>query len=86
MADTNHNGNEPAHPSQYVDFSESAERGFNVVSNEAHGLTKREYFAAMAMQGIVARNGIADSDGDRINLVAESVLYADALLAELDEE
>ena len=47
------------------------------------GLTKREYFAAMAMQGLCAnsvrREGIGLSD-----LVEDSRLIADALLAELE--
>ena len=45
------------------------------------GLTKREYFAAMAMQGMANNNNIT------VEIVAAwSVQYADALLAELAKE
>ena len=47
-------------------------------TNSYLGLTKREYFAAMAMQGLVDRH-------INYEVVAEhSVRYSDALLAELE--
>jgi hypothetical protein len=49
------------------------------------GLTKREYFAAMAMQGLAsALNGTWLRD--RQYTAEMAVLYADALLAELEKE
>ncbi len=45
-----------------------------------HGLTKREYFAAMAMQGLISGNGTHFSD-----IPEKSVEFADALLAELEK-
>ena len=46
-----------------------------------HGLTKREYFAAMAMQGI-----LTNPDGQRSDQAAVTArLYADALLNELEK-
>jgi hypothetical protein len=52
------------------------------------GLTKREYFAAMAMQGIIAghfADTVPHCDRDAGSTVAHfAVLYADALLAELE--
>lgn len=48
------------------------------------GLTKRELFAAMAMQG--ALGGAPGSHLHPYNLANESVMYADALLAELAKE
>ncbi len=43
------------------------------------GLTKREYFAAMAMQGTM-------TSGYSVNMIAEiAVKMADALLAELEK-
>jgi hypothetical protein len=45
-----------------------------------HGLTKREYFAAMAMQGILARACYRTGDAAR-----QSIMYADALLKELEK-
>ena len=44
----------------------------------ATGLTRRELFAAMAMQGLLAHFGAQSGDGIKI-----AVDYADALLAEL---
>ena len=43
------------------------------------GLTKREYFAAMAMQGL-----LASGDSGASNVAKWSVGYATALLAALD--
>lgn len=63
------NGNEPA-------FLES-----NRTDNESHlskGLTKREYFAAMAMQGILADPSMADIPTKEILAkigVPESIMY-----------
>jgi hypothetical protein len=52
------------------------------------GLTKREHFAAMAMQGILS-NGTFEGEGNRVHwldLIAEnSVQIADALLKELEK-
>jgi len=47
------------------------------------GLTKREYFAAMAMQGFIA----SDVDGamSHDNCATISVMQADALLKELEK-
>ena len=45
------------------------------------GLTKREYFAAMAMQALVTR----DVHSIRKHAAHQSVLYADALIAELNK-
>lgn len=44
------------------------------------GLTKREYFAAMAMQGMTSNNSIT------VEIVAAwAVQYADALLMEMEK-
>lgn len=59
-----------------------------------YGLTKREYFAAMAMQGIlanpsamesVARVHKADLPGAEITVSCMAMRYADALIAELSK-
>ncbi len=49
------------------------------------GLTKRELFAAMAMQGILANEGPASNDDPKARAgdIGRAVAYADALLAEL---
>ena len=51
-------------------------------TNNPIGLTKREYFAGLVMQGICASNGWDQSmDG----IVKASIEMADKLLAELDK-
>jgi hypothetical protein len=45
-----------------------------------HGLTKREYFAAMAMQGILANN-----PSNVFKVVKDAVETADILIAELNK-
>ena len=51
----------------------------------ADGLTRRELFAAMAMQGILANEG-ADATSYEANVSVHAVAHADALTAELDKE
>ena len=52
------------------------------------GLTKREYFAGLAMQGLLTRTdgnpvvGISESE----RIVSESVIMADKLLKQLEEK
>lgn len=46
------------------------------------GLTKREHFAAMAMQGLLSN---PDKDFFRGDLAEEAAALADALLAELEK-
>lgn len=47
------------------------------------GLTKREYFAAMAMQGILS-NGVDFTLHEDKDVAAAAVLHADLLLTELE--
>ena len=52
---------------------------------ECQGLTKREYFAAMAMQGVTSLPKF-DSDPETIEMAAKwAVNCADALLSELSK-
>jgi hypothetical protein len=46
------------------------------------GLTKREYFAGLAMQGLCACPNLAIS---RVDLASESIKQADELLKQLEE-
>ena len=46
------------------------------------GLTKREYFSALAMQGLVCN---ANFPGDENNITRCSIKIADALIAELEK-
>ena len=66
------NADMPAFPVEETSNSESL----------SFGLTKREYFAAMAMQGFVTcKDNIIDHKLAAIN----AVKYADALLEELEK-
>lgn len=49
-----------------------------------NGLTKREYLAAMAMQGLCA-NSVPGSHHGFKALTSEAVQYADALIDELNK-
>jgi hypothetical protein len=48
------------------------------------GLTKREYFAAMAMQGLLSCNAKYGGKEDYIKLTQDSVRYADLLINALN--
>ena len=54
---------------------------------EHMGLTKREYFAGLAMQGILASNteGLAHGHIDMSGIIQSAVRASDALLAELEK-
>lgn len=77
----NTNSNNPAFP---------LPKGNENVAPEVAGLTKREYFAAMAMQGAMANPasmGFASASKlDPSEIIARSALkYADALIVELNK-
>lgn len=69
------NANAPAFPAQ--EFSQVA--GAN--GSMAFGLTKREYFAAMAMQGMFSAN----VEDESTTITKWAVEAADALIAELSK-
>lgn len=48
------------------------------------GLTKREHFAGLAMQGLLAHYGVAHS-GDSDTYCSTAIKYADALLKKLEK-
>lgn len=52
----------------------------NAFDEGAPGLTKGEYFAAMALQGLLAGN----PDASSVSIAEAAVLYADALVKELN--
>ena len=59
--------------------------GGPVFPNAYDGLTKRELFAAMAMQGLSAKYG--STTPDTIDSIAEvAIRYSDSLIAELAKE
>lgn len=51
--------------------------------NGFNGLTKREYFAAMAMQGFIANHLTVGNSAVEISEMA--VLHADCLITQLNE-
>lgn len=50
------------------------------------GLTKREYFAAMAMQGMCSNMDNANLQNSTIIVTSEAVRFADALIEQLNKE
>jgi len=85
------NPNEPINPCE-VGFEDSKIIGERQVSNttaQVNGLTKREYFAALAMQGILAGHyGYFEGNSDVSvpDEVAKYAIYnADALIKELNK-
>ena len=67
-------------PAMAVSTSESICQMTGTLKAEFAGLTKREYFAALAMQGICASCPTISNS----NIASEAVNLADALLAELE--
>ena len=76
----------PAMPSQPIDTKESEWEtggGRYITSN---GLTKREYFAAMAMQGIMANPNCEPVTPEHFkNIASDAINISDALLEELEK-
>jgi hypothetical protein len=65
------------------------QRGFfnNVGDRSPLGLTKREHFAALAMQGLCVGKKTNDiMTGQCVDIANEAVEIADALIAALNEE
>jgi hypothetical protein len=65
-------------------FTLHPETGVGDPETSRLGLTKREYFAAMAMQGLIPRVN-QYQPGDRISmLTSDAVAFADELLKQLE--
>ena len=79
--------NEPAFPNEAA-CKLAAELNDTKTLASYIGLTKREYFAGLAMQGYTTRhNGFIEDDTEAMSIAAKnSVNAADALLAELAKE
>ena len=80
------NADLPAMPTNYVDIATNGQRE---TYRDQVGLTKREQFAAMAMQGLLSGNNadcdLYETSADWVkNLTEASVEFSDALLAELE--
>lgn len=74
-------GNEPITSGRYKVSHRQDERTIRIEEIEFSGLTKREYFAAMAMQGFCANENISKEYSETIS--AYSVSQADALITAL---
>ena len=79
------NGNDLAHPTNIIDPEQQFAPEYHT------GLTKREYFAAMALQGLLTRvpnrpNNETDLGVIELKRISEeSVIMADALINALNE-
>lgn len=58
---------------------------WNTETQEFDGLTKREHFAAMAMQGIMANSQLADAFNNDDEMFSTIVKVADGVLAALEK-
>jgi hypothetical protein len=61
------------------------DRGDVRIDEGQRGLTKREYFAALAMQAMASRPDFYYTDSDRMS-ANTAVMWADALIAALNKE
>ena len=85
------NGDTPASPTQYMDQVD----GSGELYSDNNGLTKREHFAAMAMQGLLSNSGgVIQSNSmcgfsfcncNEEDVAKLSTTIADALLLELSK-
>ena len=84
------NSQKPIYPTTSQKINETEFFEYNLPNKERQysGLTKREYFAGLAMQGLLANPNIKRPSGDyekeNIEFAEVCVKYADALLNELD--
>lgn len=77
------NGDMPAMP-VFNDCGQVSQVESGCLYGDGMGLTKREYFAALAMQGLLASDVNANlHQNDCVNI---AVKHADALLAELEKD
>jgi len=76
------NGNDLAFPATAVETDPIDGSTINKI--DSFGLTKREYFAAMAMQGLCA-NSIPGNHHKPETLCKDAVEYTNALIKELDK-
>jgi hypothetical protein len=73
------NGDTPAYPIS-EEMTDRIDSGITIYT----GLTKREYFAGLAMQGWIACQSI-DFRGDKEDAIRRAIEYADELLKQLDK-
>ncbi len=82
------NGEQPINPQMYTQVSETDFQPLKDGQKTGHerkfsGLTKREYFAAMAMQGFISNPNYDGAVGEVI--ISRCVQFANRLLKELEK-
>ena len=77
------NGNDSMHPKPVL---QENYKGDFIMTGTSPGLTKREYFAGLAMQGMLANDwrGYAAKESECDALAQAAVNFADALMAALN--
>ena len=83
------NADKPINPSFELDYSESIIQGRNVFFQQEFGLTKREHYAGLALQGILALPDIGTYNcfDEAIERICElSIKFADELLKQLENK
>ncbi|MBL1178588.1 hypothetical protein [Pantanalinema sp. GBBB05] len=74
----------PIHPNDYIDPLERYEASEARVVKD--GITKRDYLAALAMQGLIAHYGYGEAPAADVQEIATwSVQLADALIEQLTD-
>jgi hypothetical protein len=76
------NGNDPAFPGETEYFHGKDEKTGTDIWDRFSGLTKREWMAALCLQGMLTDFG-PDKNWIREQAAKEAIAFADALLAEL---
>jgi hypothetical protein len=83
-------GHEQVHPRTNLRRSKDGEKEYEIVTS-VHGLTKREYFAALAMQGICSdldshSTSRVSGRSFSVHTAERAVEFADALIDALNQE
>lgn len=82
------NGDMPAMPHNRIMPSDVGINDVSEFAKYSAGLTKREYFAGLAMQGLLSDYRYFESCKDAVpseHFASQAVAVADALLAELEK-
>ena len=84
------NADKPIYPTISQKINETEFFEYNLPNKEKHysGLTKREYFAGLAMQGLIAGRWACPDNvpNDVMTIVEQAVFHADELLKQLEEK
>jgi hypothetical protein len=65
---------------------ENSEQPIHPTGHTPHGLglTKREYFAGLAMRGLLSANALYDGKENNKRLCGDAILHADELIKQLN--